>query len=30
MQKLMVRDETGQATITWFNQPYLKNKFEIR
>lgn len=30
MQKLMVRDETGQAVITWFNQPYLKSKFQIR
>ena len=29
MQKLVVRDETGTATITWFNQSYLKNKFEI-
>lgn len=30
MQKLMVRDETGQAIITWFNQPYLKTKFQVR
>ena len=30
MQKLQVRDETATATITWFNQSYLKNKFEIR
>lgn len=30
MQKLMVRDETGQAVITWFNQPYLKTKFQTR
>ena len=29
MQKLLVRDETGSATIMWFNQSYLKNKFEI-
>ena len=29
MQKLQVRDESGIATITWFNQSYLKNKFEI-
>ena len=29
MQKLIVRDETMSAIITWFNQPYLKNKFEI-
>ena len=27
MQKLLVRDETGSATITWFNQSYLKTKF---
>ena len=30
MQKLIVRDETGQATINWFNQPYLKSKFQVR
>lgn len=30
IQKLIVRDETATATITWFNQSYLKNKFEIR
>lgn len=30
MQKLVVRDETGTATITWFNQSYLKNKFKTR
>lgn len=29
MQKLQVRDESAVATITWFNQSYLKNKFEI-
>lgn len=29
MQRLMVRDETASCTITWFNQSYLKNKFEI-
>ena len=29
MQRLIVRDETGAATITWFNQPYLKNNFAI-
>lgn len=29
MQKLLVRDETGSCNITWFNQSYLKNKFEI-
>lgn len=27
MQKIMVRDETGACQITWFNQPYLKDKF---
>mgnify|MGYP000047700568 FL=1 len=30
MQKLPVVDETGQAVITWFNQPYLKSKFQMR
>ncbi|MCI8470905.1 MAG: ATP-dependent DNA helicase RecG [Clostridia bacterium] len=29
MQRLLVRDETGSCTITWFNQAYLKNKFEV-
>lgn len=29
MQKLVIRDETMAATVTWFNQSYLKNKFEI-
>ena len=29
MQKLIIRDETGTATITWFNQSYLKNMFEV-
>ena len=29
MQKLLIRDETGSCTITWFNQTYLKNKFDI-
>ena len=29
MQRLLVRDETASCTITWFNQSYLKNKFEI-
>ena len=28
MQRLIVRDETAAVTITWFNQSYLKNKFE--
>lgn len=30
MQKITVRDETATATITWFNQSYLKNKFTVR
>lgn len=29
MQKIMVRDETGSCQITWFNQPYLKDKFVL-
>lgn len=29
MQKLIIRDERGTATITWFNQSYLKNMFEV-
>ena len=29
MQRLIVRDETGSATITWFNQTYLKSKFKV-
>ena len=29
MQRLIVRDETASATITWFNQQYLKSKFTI-
>ena len=29
MQKLQVRDDTMSATIIWFNQSYLKGKFEI-
>ncbi len=29
MQRLLVRDESGSCTITWFNQSYLKNKFEV-
>ena len=28
MYKLVVRDETGTCTITWFNQSYLKNRFK--
>lgn len=27
-QKLLIRDETSMATITWFNHSYLKNIFE--
>ena len=27
--KLVVKDETGTCTITWFNQKYLKDKFII-
>ena len=30
MQRLLVMDETGQAVITWFNQQYLKSKFQTR
>ena len=29
MQRVIVSDETGSATITWFNQPYLKSKFKV-
>ena len=29
MQRLLVRDESASCTITWFNQSYLKNKFEV-
>ena len=29
MQKLLVRDETGGAYLTWFNQPYLKSVFKV-
>mgnify|MGYP005777600749 FL=1 len=29
MQKLIVRDETGTATITWFNHSYLKSIFRV-
>lgn len=28
MQRLVIRDETSQATINWYNQPYLKSKFQ--
>ncbi len=27
MQRIIVRDETATCQITWFNQPYLKDKF---
>ena len=29
MQRLLVRDETDSCLITWFNQPYLKDKFVV-
>ncbi len=29
MQKLIVRDETSQCEITWFNQPYLREVFKL-
>ena len=29
IQKLMVQDESGACTLTWFNQPYLKTKFVV-
>ena len=29
MQKIMVSDETGTCQITWFNQPYLRDKFVL-
>ena len=29
MQRLTIKDETGAAILIWFNQPYLKNKFDI-
>ena len=28
MQKLLINDGTLTATVTWFNQSYLKTKFE--
>ena len=27
--KLIVRDDTGSAVLTWFNQSYLKNHFKV-
>ena len=29
MYKLVIQDESGKATATWFNQSYLKNVFKI-
>ena len=29
MLKMAVRDDTGTAVLTWFNQTYLKNKFTV-
>ena len=29
MLKMLVRDDTGDCVLTWFNQTYLKNKFEV-
>lgn len=29
MQRIIVRDETASATITWFNQSYLKNQLIV-
>lgn len=29
MYKLIVKDETGNCEITWFNMPYLKTKFKL-
>lgn len=29
MQKLVIRDDTGTATIMWFNQSYLKSRFIV-
>lgn len=28
LYKLIVKDETGNLLITWYNQPYLKNIFK--
>ena len=27
--KLIIRDETGSCLVTWFNQSYLKNMFNV-
>ena len=29
MLKMLVRDDTGECVLTWFNQTYLKDKFKI-
>ena len=29
MYKLVIQDESGKATATWFNQSYLKNVFKV-
>ena len=29
MQRMVIRDETGTAYLTWFNQTYLKNMFTV-
>ena len=29
MLKMLVRDDTGDCVLTWFNQTYLKNKFNV-
>ena len=29
MLKMVVRDDTGECVITWFNQTYVKNKFQV-
>ena len=29
LYKLVVRDDTGTCTLTWYNQPYLKSMFKV-
>ena len=29
IQKVIITDETGECTITWFNQPYLSRQIKI-
>ena len=29
LYKLIVRDDTSNAVLTWYNQPYMKTKFQI-